>query len=205
MGKKIKVNKFNEKKEVWKIKKGEMSEFMDSFKVKRSFDSCLREYTKETFFHRIINIGLRMLWTPYELVYLRLPFSQIFWSIRSLYHRHKTAIFQKKKKKNEERTIKLYRGCELTEKEIRDVANSMNEYIEAEGFLSTTLSEDMASVFAVNVLMEIFVPVVNLKGIGDNGFAAIKAFSEHPREEEVLINAFNVFKILHIKKPYTNE
>ena len=182
-----------------------MSEFMDSFKVKRSFDSCLREYTKETFFHRIINIGLRMLSTPYELAYLRLPFSHIFWSIRCLYRRHKKAIFQKKKKKNEKRTIKLYRGCELAEKEIKEVKSSINEYIEAEGFLSTTLSEDMASAFLGNVIMEISIPVVNLKGTGDNGFAAINKFSEHSHEKEVLINAFNVFKILHIKKPYTNE
>jgi hypothetical protein len=56
----------------------------------------------------------------------------------------------------------------------------------------------MAAVFVGNVILDISVPVANLKGMGDNGFAKIEAFSEHPREDEVLINAFNVFKILNL-------
>lgn len=59
----------------------------------------------------------------------------------------------------------------------------------------------MASAFTGNVVMDIAVPVKNLKGIGDNGFAKIDEFSQHPSEKEVLINAFNVFKIINLKKP----
>ena len=53
----------------------------------------------------------------------------------------------------------------------------------------------MAILFTVNVFMIIKVPVTNLKGIHDNGFANISNFSDHPSEREVLFNAFNVFKI----------
>ena len=62
----------------------------------------------------------------------------------------------------------------------------------------------MASAFAGNTIMNIEIPISNLKGYGDNGLAAIDYFSKHPSEKEVLINAFNVFKILCIKKPYIN-
>jgi hypothetical protein len=160
------------------IAKGEMSQFMSIFKVKRDLESYLREYTKDSFFHKIINIGLRILWNPYELIYLRLPFYHIFWSIRFLYHRHKRAIF--KKAKNKKKILKLYRGCSLMEKEIEELMSNVNGYIEAEGFLSTSLSFDRASAFAVNVMIEISVPVANLKSMIDNGFARIAEFSELP-------------------------
>ena len=73
--------------------------------------SCLREYTRESFFHKVLNIGLRTLKEPHELTYLRLPFSHMFWSIRALYHRYKKAILQKKKEEYENKTIRFYRGC----------------------------------------------------------------------------------------------
>ena len=73
-----------------------MSYFLDQFKVKR-YISCIEEYTRESFFHKVMNVGLRTFKTPHELGYLRLPFSHIFWSIKMLYHRHKRAIFQEKK------------------------------------------------------------------------------------------------------------
>jgi hypothetical protein len=50
----------------------------------------------------------------------------------------------------------------------------------------------------VNVKMEIIVPVANLKGLFDNGFAHISRFSSYSNEQEVLLNAFNVFKILKV-------
>ena len=44
--------------------------------------------------------------------------------------------------------------------------------------------------------MVIHIPIRNLRGVQDNGFANISNFSEHSIEREVLVNAFNVFKIL---------
>lgn len=43
------------------------------------------------------------------------------------------------------------------------------------------------------------VPVTNLKGTYDNGFARISTFSEHSNEREVLFNAFNIFKIVSLQ------
>ena len=68
-----------------------------------------------------------------------------------------------------------------------------------EGFHSTTLNSDMIGGFTGNGKMIIEVPVANLRGIFDNGFAHLSQYSEHPMEREVLINAFNLFKILYLK------
>ena len=40
--------------------------------------------------------------------------------------------------------------------------------------------------------------MANLGGMYDNGFANISLYSEHPHEKEVLVNAFNIFKVLSL-------
>jgi primosomal replication protein N len=63
----------------------------------------------------------------------------MFWSIKFVYHRHKRAIFQHKQHKKKDRTIQLYRGSSIHEKEAKQLAMNVGTYIEAEGFLSTSL------------------------------------------------------------------
>lgn len=65
-----------------------------------------------------------------------------------------------------------------------------------EGFLSTTLRETVSFLFAKNVIFIIEVPVGNLNGPQDHGFAHISNYSLHSDEREVLFNAFNLFKIV---------
>ena len=175
-----------------------MSYFLDQFKVRRNINTCLTEYTRESFFHRVLNIGLRSFRTPDELMYLRLPFSHLFWSIKSLYHRHKRALFQNKKEKNENRSIFFYRGFEMSKEELRKLKKSIEQYIEMEGFISTSMCESFIDAFSVNAKMVIEVPTCNLGGMIDNGFAHISIFSCHKSEREVLFNAFNVFKIISL-------
>ena len=110
-------------------KKKRMKYFLGEFKVKRFPESCFRAYTRESFFHIVLNIGLRILKEPHELTYLRFPFSHMFWSIRALYRRHKRAIFQIKKIKNEKRVIKLFRGFQMSEKEIKIIKKNIGAFI----------------------------------------------------------------------------
>ena len=77
--------------------------------------------------------------------------------------------------------------------------NFIDKYIETEGFLSTTMKENLANSFATTGKMIIEVPLKNLRGMFDNGFAKIMVFSENPREREVLFNAFNTFKIISVR------
>ena len=80
------------------------------------------------------------------------------------------------------------------------ISENIGGYFEAEGFLSTSLEKDIGLAFAENILVVIKIKFVNLKGILDNGFARLRTFSDHTDEKEVLINAFNVFKILGFKQ-----
>ena len=75
-------------------------------------------------------------------------------------------------------------------------------FVEMQGFLSTSLSESFANAFITNAKMVISVPLAGLRGMNDNGFAYISKYSEHQSEKEVLINAFNVFKILCIQTAF---
>ena len=67
-----------------------------------------------------------------------------------------------------------------------------------EGFISSSLSEGTALRFTSNVLLIICLPILNLRGMHDNGFASTSHCSAHPSEREVLFNAFNLFKIKSI-------
>jgi hypothetical protein len=107
----------------------------------------------------------------------------MFWSIKAIYHRHKRAIFDNKSEKNKNRKILLFRGFEMMEKELKRVKKSIGSFIEIEGFISTSLSESFSGAFVVNAKMEIEVPVTNLRGMYDNGFAQIRTFSLHPNEK----------------------
>ena len=92
----------------------------------------------------------------------------------------------------------LYRGFKIEEKELKRIRKSLNGYIQIEGFLSTTLKASVADGFVTNAKMVIEVPAANLGGMHDNGLANISRYSFYRFEKEVLINAFNVFKILSL-------
>ena len=66
-------------------------EYFESFKeedyptAKRDY-RCVRLYTREIFLYPILNQSLRLLKSPLETYYIRLPFQDIFLSIFELYH-----------------------------------------------------------------------------------------------------------------------
>jgi hypothetical protein len=76
------------------------------------------------------------------------------------------------------------------------LSENIGGFLEVEGFLSTSLKESLSEVFKINAKMIIEVGVSNLGSSFDNGFAHISEYSEHPGEQEILVNAFNVFKVL---------
>ena len=53
--------------------------------------------------------------------------------------------------------------------------------------------------------MEVKIKPSHLKGMFDNGFAKLSTFSDHTDEKEVLINAFNTFKIADFKAAGIDE
>ena len=64
--------------------------------------------------------------------------------------------------------------------------------------MSTSLSYDKISNFIDNVLIEVTVFKDDLGGELDNGFALLTEISEFAKENEVLFNAMNMFKVTYI-------
>jgi hypothetical protein len=98
------------------------------------------------------------------------------------------------------RQMQLFRGCSLEEEEIEMLSQNIGGYLQAEGFLSTSLEKNIGIAFTKNVLIVIQINFANMKGMFDNGFANLSTFSDHPNEKEVLINVFNVFRIVNLKQ-----
>lgn len=103
----------------------------------------------------------------------------MFWSIKLLYCRQNRAIFEKKKKKQ----VTLYRGCSVTDEEVKELKINVGCYVQAEGFLSTSMQETVTERFKQNLLIVLEVPDINLKGMFDNGFADISLISFFPIEK----------------------
>ena len=99
--------------------------FIKNYKVVRNTKNCLKWYTKDSFFYKVLNKGLRILSSPTELCYLRLPFSDIFNSIKEIYRKTNYSYLFKKKNK-----FIGYRGGIMSEAEIKDLKNNVGGFIE---------------------------------------------------------------------------
>ena len=74
-------------------------------------------------------------------------------------------------------------------------------YVEGEGFISTSLSKQIALKFMVggngNSLL---VVVVEEKHIFEPGFANIKEYSRYGGEGEILFNLTNIFQVIDVER-----
>ena len=73
---------------------------------------------------------------------------------------------------------------------------NINGFVQLEGFVSTSLSENSIINFIVNSIMEITVRKQDLGGELDNGFVDLSGVSKFSHEKEILFNAMNMFKIV---------
>ena len=81
-----------------------LDEFENEYPLERDAIETLKWYTCESFFYRLLNKGLRTLHHPKECFYLRLPFSDLFCSIREMFHNQENDEFRQKE-------FVCYRGC----------------------------------------------------------------------------------------------
>ena len=114
-----------------------------------------------------MNKGLRILTNIKDMQYLRLPFSDLFFSIKDQYEKQINADFRQKNSFN------CYRGGNITEEEVKVLKENVDGYIELEGFMSSSLAFDRMHNFIGNLLVEITVNQDALGGELDNGFAYI--------------------------------
>jgi tetratricopeptide (TPR) repeat protein len=94
--------------------------------------------------------------------------------------------------------LTVYRGFTLADSDIEQLKQSAGKYVSTNGFLSTSLSRQVAEAFATNVLFEI---KISLKNKLNNHliYAIIMEWSLIPNEEEVLFDMGALFQITDIK------
>ena len=92
----------------------------------------------------------------------------------------------------------------MSEEEIQFFSENTGEYIQMEGFLSTSLSRDTAERFINNAFLEIKVEEGERR-YGDHGFVDITEFSVYQNEKEILFNCMNTFRIEGGQKERINK
>ena len=124
---------------------------LQNFKKNNSFTSqnikSIKEYCTDTFFHKVVNRSLRKFSHPKQYFFLAFPISTLSSAIKANHQKTIDKLFKNKK------TVILYRGCLFSEDEISDLEANCGEYIELQGYTSTSLKEEVAWNFYGNLLM----------------------------------------------------
>jgi tetratricopeptide (TPR) repeat protein len=109
-------------------------------------------------------------------------------------------LHEKYKQSNSDNILRLYRGQLLKLSQILLISKHINDLISLNGFLSTSLEEDIAKRFCFvrqrqdhePVLFEIDIDMTSEQSIA---FADISHISQYPEEEEILISIGSIFRI----------
>ena len=107
---------------------------------------------------------------------MRLPFSDVYLSLKDLYRQQYLRMFEGRQE------ITCYRGCQMSEEEIKFFAENTGEYIQMEGFLSTSLWRAVGENFINNTFLKIRVEESE-RQYADHGFADISEDSLYKREK----------------------
>jgi tetratricopeptide (TPR) repeat protein len=108
------------------------------------------------------------------------------------------------KQSNLKGKLRLYRGQLLKLSQILLISKHINDLISFNGFLSTSLEEDIAKRFCFGrkkkdhepVIFEIDIDMTNEQSIA---FADISRISQYPEEEEILFSIGSVFRIESVR------
>lgn len=104
----------------------------------------------------------------------------------------------------------LYRGQLLKLSEILLISKHINDLISLNGFISTSLEEDIAKRFCFNDQIEDYEPVLFQINIDTSckhstAFADISRLSQFPEEEEILLSIGSVFRIQSVNFDEKNQ
>ncbi|CAF1266101.1 unnamed protein product [Didymodactylos carnosus] len=166
-----------------------ISKFNETYKP----SEALRWYTGQPFIYKQINRALRT--EDIELLYkFRYFISDVCRYIEKKYV----------DAKEYELKLKLYRGVRMSKTEINRLQQNIGKLISTNGFLSTSMEEDVALGFVGmddseqqrSVLFEIDcdLPLINHVRL-----ASLREFSDNYQEEEILFDLDTVFEILSIE------
>ncbi|CAF1441719.1 unnamed protein product, partial [Adineta steineri] len=175
---------------------------IDIFENDYHSDKAIHEYTKDTFLYRMLNRALRMgdMETILDFRYFILDLYSQLYKLQTDFDRHPISIC-------EERKLTVYRGQLISIKELNELKQNIGGYILTRPFLSTTLSSDIALLYAgvdaedpsyESVLFVIDIDIQ--RQLRKRPFANIEKISQMRDENEVLFNAGTIFQVKSLKK-----
>ena len=165
---------------------------IDQFERSYKPDDAIRWYTKQSFIYKLVNQALRR-----EDIALLRKFRFFIIDLSS-----RLANEHRKMLETNISTLTLYRGTNLSKKELEKFSINVGQLIATNGFWSTSRSRGRALLFAKkssrpsDILSVLFEIKCNVKENGKNAvFADISTLGEHPIEEEVLFDLSTCFRI----------
>ncbi|CAF1223294.1 unnamed protein product [Rotaria sordida] len=161
-------------------------------------------YTKDSFVYRLLNRALRTQNT--EIIFkFRFFINDLYNQIEQLYHQHlktHSSIIDR-------RQLTVYRGQHLSMTELDLFKNNINELISMNSFLSATVNQAVAEIFAdTNNQLNKSSPkqsvlfTIDIRNMSKETtpFAFIQNYSCCPGEEEVLFSIGAIFKVQSVEQ-----
>jgi hypothetical protein len=158
---------------------------IDEFEQTYTADDAIKWYTKGTFLFQLVNKALRtqdseaLLAIRYYVVDICKCLKEECENVREYY----------------DDVIQVYRGQTLSDAEVHRLNNSIGQLISTNGFLSTSRSFQVASLFATNAIFIIDI-MTQLESVV---FVDVRSHSEIPQEEEVIFDLGTIFKVLKVE------
>ncbi|CAF1063376.1 unnamed protein product [Didymodactylos carnosus] len=167
---------------------------IDQFHKTYSKEQAIEWYMKDCFLYRILNKALRI--QDIDMLF------KLGFFIRDL--QEELGKLQKSATTRLGRTITVYRGLEMSNKEFESTEKKVGGLLLMNSFLSTTAQEAVALRFArrlgrtdtTPVLFEMTVDTEKCR----QPFSSIKAVSDFSAEEKILFSIGTVFRIVSIKQ-----
>lgn len=165
---------------------------LQEFHMKYEPEHVFEWYTKDMFIYRQVNKALRT--QNIDLLFLYRFFLQDLQNQLTI--------------KQEQSSIRVYRGQLLSKQELKNLSQAVDQYISLNSFLSTSADEYIARIYIMgadtNVESSDEIPVIfeieaDPHQAGDiKPFANIAEHSQFPLEKEILFTAGSIFKIEQI-------
>ncbi|CAF1246501.1 unnamed protein product, partial [Didymodactylos carnosus] len=167
---------------------------IDNFEKYYRSEDALKWYTQQSFLFRLLNSALKMV-NINVIFKLRRLIQDLCNQLHMLYDESRKQPSNKK--------IIVYRGLQLSNDELQKLRNNIGNLFSAKVFLSTSLSKDIAMLFAgkscsPGTLSAVFEIEID-PNMTTKPFADISKFSSFAEEDEVLFSPGSTFQIKDVE------
>jgi tetratricopeptide (TPR) repeat protein len=163
---------------------------IEEFEKTYNAEDAIEWYTKDSFVYRLVNKLIRS-GNIDALFKLKFFITDLSTQLK--------LKWENNYRSNQFQSIKVYHGARLTDAEMQKLKPP--SLISPNGYMSTSLSFETASIYAVNTIFEIEIDPTVESII----FADIAVYSQFPEEEEVLFDLGCTFRITSVDRDDSNQ